>query len=143
MNLNQKLVPILADGIPGYNKKINEIEVAVNWLLGMRTSNGPPITESDQGPIINLSQGPAAQAPGGDQPWLTAPNGEAAQWSQVTVLDKANAQVYDLWAWTSKTHMNINNALWLKDPNGVAAQWVQHDVCVGGSVVSKWFWGTP
>ena len=95
MNLNKKIAKFTTDGIAGYNGKINELVDAVNWLGGMRTINGKSIAESDQGPVIDLSQISATQS---FEPWMT-------------------------------------------DPNGNAAGWVQHDVCVSGVVVSKWFWG--
>jgi|SRR6516164_376714 hypothetical protein len=101
MNLNRQIKPFTSDGIPAYNAKFGEVIEAVNWLLKIRTINGKPISESDQGPIIDLSPVNSTQAPQtGPEPWLT-------------------------------------------DPNGVAAGWIQHDVCVNGNVVSKWFWGTP
>jgi|SRR5215510_2492336 len=98
MNLNKKIEKFRVDGIPAYNQKINELIEAVNWLAGIRTINGKPVRESDQGPIIDLSQVNQTQNPASP---------------------------------------------WANDPNGVQAGWIQHDVCVSGSVVKKWFWGTP
>lgn len=96
MNLNTKFKRITIDGIPEYNQAINQLSAAVEWLLGVRTINGRPVRESDQGPVIDLSVANMTQA--GAQPWMTTPDGQPAGW-------------------------------------------VQHDVCVNGQVVSKWFWG--
>ena len=143
MNINQRIAELDSKGgLPRYNRKINELVEIINWLMGMQTSNGKIVSENSRGPVLSTG-GVAAPTPTGDQPWLTAPDSTAAQWTQVTVIDVPNGQVYDLWSWTGQTHINPRFEVWLKDPDGVAAQWVQHDVCVSGSVVSKWFWGTP
>jgi hypothetical protein len=55
MNINYKVKEISRGGIPGYNKKINEMAKCLNWLMGMRAINGDNISESATGPIINLS----------------------------------------------------------------------------------------
>lgn len=55
MNLNKKIELFEGDGIPEYNRRINNIAIAVNWLLGVRVINGKPISESDQGPVFDLS----------------------------------------------------------------------------------------
>jgi hypothetical protein len=52
MNLNKKIDKLTADGIPTYNRKINELIDAVNWLAGVRSINGKNVRESDQGPVL-------------------------------------------------------------------------------------------
>jgi len=143
MKLNKKIEKFKSDGIPGYNQKINELIEAVNWLAGVRTINGKNIAESDQGPIIDLSPVNQSQSPA--SPWANDPNGNQAGWQKILYIDPnytTSGLGYLVWAWTGPNLLQ-NQLLWLTDPNGVPAQWVQHDVCVNGQVVSKWFWGTP
>jgi hypothetical protein len=139
MNLNQKIELFKADGIPAYNGKINELVRAVNWLAGVRTINGKPVRESDQGPVIDLSPVSSTQNP---TPWTIDPTGAPAGWLKLTVLDTVNANLFDCYGWCG-SGFNVRPAPWLKDPDGTAAQWVKHQVCVSGQVVNKWFWGTP
>jgi hypothetical protein len=142
MNLNQKIEPIRGDGIPGYNRKINELISAVNWLMGMRVTNGKPVGESDQGPVFDLSQVNATQAGG---PGLTDPDGNSAGWLKALIFDPDyvnNHQFDESWIWSGTVESNPLIP-WMTDPDGVQAQWVQHNVCVGTQVVAKWFWGTP
>lgn len=142
MNLNKKITKFKGDGIPAYNDKINELIDAANWLLGVRTINGKVISESDQGPVIDLSPVNSTQA---SDPTAIDPDGNQAGWQKVLFIDPnytASGLGYLVWAWSGPALLQ-NQLSWLTDPNGVKAQWVQHDVCVGGQVVSKWFWGTP
>ena len=142
MNLNQKIAPIRGDGIPGYNRKINEIIVALNWLMGMRVTNGRPVQESDQGPVFDLSPANMTQSAG---PWAVDPDGNPAGWLRALTFDPnyvTNQQFDESWIWSGAVEANPFIP-WMSDPNGVQAGWVQHDVCVNGTVVQKWFWGTP
>jgi hypothetical protein len=143
MNLNKKITKFSGDGIPEYNKAINELIDAVNWLAGVRTINGKPIAESDQGPVLDLSQVNASQSPA--SPWANDPNGNQAGWQKILFIDPnytSSGLGYLVWAWSGPALLQ-NQLSWLTDPNGVSAQWVQHNVCENGQVVSKWFWGTP
>jgi hypothetical protein len=56
MNLNYKISEIQNGGIPGYNDHLNDMIRCINWMLGMRTSNGNPISESSSGPVIDLGE---------------------------------------------------------------------------------------
>jgi len=105
--LNQKIKPISAGGIPGYNRVINQLIEAVNWLQGIRTTNGQPIKESATGPVIDL--GPADRTPSNGTSdgtesgaWLTTPAGETAAWYQVTVLSSDRTTVSQLWVWAGQ-----------------------------------------
>jgi hypothetical protein len=146
MNLNQRIEELRGDGIPGYNAKINQMIRTINWLMGVRVTNGRPVRESDSGPVFDLSP---ATAQGGPQPWLTDPNGNPATWEYLTALDLDGKvtgtpnNLYQAWAWMGNEVYNIKPVPWMTDPNGAPAGWVQHDVCVNGTVVQKWFWGTP
>src|SRR4029077_4373040 len=145
MNINQRIAELGSGGLPRYNNKCNELARAVNWLLGMQTSAGP-VSDGGRGPIINV---PAASTQG-SQPWLTDPDGDPAGWVYIYGIDldgsvtgHTNA-LYKSWAWLGKPSSIATQAIpWMVDPNNNTAQWVQHDVCVNGQVVSKWFWGTP
>jgi len=144
MNLNKKIEKFKADGIPAYNAKINELVETVNWLAGMRVINGKKISESDQGPVFDLSPVNTTQS-GGSGPWANDPAGNAAGWQKILYIDPSYSTSglgFLVWAWTGP-NLQQNNLPWLTDPAGKLAQWVQHDVCVNGQVVSKWFWGTP
>ena len=113
------------------------------WLAGMRTINGRQIAESDQGPVIDLSQVASTQS--GGNPWAIDPDGFRAGWSKVLVMDPNYAQSgngFVLWFWASPNAFT-SPLPFLTDPDGTPAQWVQHQVCVDGNVVNKWFWGTP
>jgi len=143
MNLNKKIEKFKGDGIPAYNQKINELIDAVNWLVGVRTINGKGVRESDQGPVFDLSQVNTTQT--GSMPWANDPDGNRAGWQKILFIDPDYTNTglgYLVWAWSGPASFE-NQLSWLTDPNGIAAQWVQHDVCVNGQVVSKWFWGTP
>jgi len=95
MNLNKKIEKFTADGIPAYNRKINELIDAVNWLAGIRTINGKTIAESDQGPILDLSQINTTQ--GGPTPWAVDPDGNQAGWIQYDVC--ISGTVVKKWFW--------------------------------------------
>jgi len=143
MNLNKKIAKFTGDGIEEYNLKFNELIDTVNWLAGMRTINGRQIAESDQGPVIDLSQVASTQS--GGNPWAIDPDGFRAGWSKVLVMDPNYAQSgngFVLWFWASPNAFT-SPLPFLTDPDGTPAQWVQHQVCVDGNVVNKWFWGTP
>jgi hypothetical protein len=133
MNLNKKIAKFSGDGIPAYNAKFDELIDAVNWLAGLRTINGKPVAESDQGPVIDLSQVSATQA-------LTAglfnmdPDGNQAGWSLITCLNLDTKQSFETWIWTGQVAKNILPIRWLTDPANNPARWV---VCIDNS-----FWGT-
>ena len=131
MNLNQKIDPIRGDGIPGYNRKINEIIAALNWLMGMRVINGRPISESDQGPVFDLSQANMTQGKGALD--ATDPNGNPAGWSKIKVFDPTGLVFYDVYAWTGAL-LSQEDAPWLFDPASKQAGWI---VCTDNT-----FWGT-
>src|ERR1700739_3865112 len=97
MNINHKIKEIAKGGIPGYNRKINEIVKCVNWLLGMRVINGvgSGVTESSTGPVIDLSTIQANQ----QQPWAIDPNGSSTGWTLMTYLD-ASGNLNDGYVWT-------------------------------------------
>lgn len=137
MNLNQQIKPFLADGIPEYNRKFNEVIAAINYLMKMRVVNGKPVRDSDQGPVIDL-----AVAEGAAEPWLTDPNGNPAGWRALITLDPDAVHVDQEFVWCGPVLTTLTPP-WMTDPDGVQAQWVQHQVCVNGQVVNKWFWGTP
>src|ERR1700757_2305642 len=106
MNLNKKIEKIKGDGIPFYNEKINDLIDAVNWLAGIRTINGKNIRESDQGPVLDLSQVNTTQnaTQGGPTPWTHDPDGNQAGWVKVIVLDPnyiSTGQSWSRWIWTS------------------------------------------
>lgn len=150
MNLNRKLKKFSGDGIPAYNARINELVDAANWLLGIRTINGRAIAESDQGPILDLSQANMTQPGSGNNPWATDPDGNPAGWKKITGIDLDGSitgytnSMFKLWTWVGiPQNISSEPIPWMVDPNNNTAQWVQHDVCVGGQVVTKWFWGTP
>jgi hypothetical protein len=143
MNLNKKIDKLTADGIPTYNRKINELIDAVNWLAGVRAINGKNVRESDQGPVFDLSQTNNTQSPG--SPWANDPDGNQAGWQKILYIDPSYSTSglgYLVWAWTGPNLLQ-NQLSWLTDPTGTPAQWVQHQVCVNNQVVNKWFWGTP
>jgi hypothetical protein len=132
MNLNQRIEEIRGDGIPGYNAKINQMIRTLNWLMGVRVTNGRPVRESDQGPIFDLS---SATAQGGGQPWMTDPAGNAAGWSLITCLNLQTNQSFQVWIWTGQTAIGTPaNIPWMFDPSQVPAGWV---VCS-----QQTFWGT-
>jgi len=95
MNLNKKIEKFKADGIPGYNQKINEVIDALNWLAGMRAINGKPIAESDQGPIFDLSQ--VSQSQTSAAPWAVDPDGNQAGWIKYDVC--ISGTVVKKWFW--------------------------------------------
>lgn len=103
--LNGKLKPISGGGIPGYNKLLNEIVAAVNWLQGIRTVNGQPIADSATGPVIDLSPvtgaTPAATADGTGAGALT-PDGETAGWYEVSILSADRTTISSLWVWAGQ-----------------------------------------
>lgn len=139
-NFNDKIQEYTGDGIPAYNRKINEIIRKLNWLMGMRSINGKPITESDQGPVFDLA--PAGSV---SDPWAADPDGNAAGWLKGLVTDPNyvdNGQFDLCWMWTGAVESNPLIP-WMSDPDGTQAQWVQHQVCENGATVNKWFWGTP
>lgn len=129
-NFNDKIAEYTGDGIPAYNRKINEIVKKLNWLMGMRSINGKPITESDQGPVFDLSPVNTSQ---GAQPWLTDPAGNRAGWSKVKVFDPTGLMFFDVYAWTGAL-LAQEDAPWLFDPSNKQAGWI---VCPDNS-----FWGT-
>src|SRR5215475_722042 len=136
MNLNKKIEKFKGDGIPGYNQKINELIDAVNWLAGIRTINGKSVAESDQGPIIDLSQVNTTQS--APSPWANDPDGNQAGWMKVLVLNPnqngpVTQSAWIQWVWTGPTDL-IGALPWLIDPSGNAADWVN---CTHNA-----FWGT-
>jgi hypothetical protein len=129
-NINQRIEPLGQGGMPRYNRKVNELINTVNWLMGMRSETGIPISEGGRGPII-----PSAPASvGGAQPWLTDPDGNAAGWSSITCLNLQKNQAFDVWIWTGQTAKNVRNIPWMIDPSNLLADWV---VCAQNT-----FWGT-
>jgi hypothetical protein len=132
MNLNRKIETIRGDGIPGYNRKINEIIAALNWLMGVRAINGRPISESDQGPVFDLSQANMTQ--GGQGLDAFDPDGNKADWSLITCLNLETNQSFEIWIWTGQVAKNIQNIPWAFDPSNNQAGWI---VCAQNS-----FWGT-
>ena len=126
MNLNKKIAKFTGDGIPEYNKAINELIDAVNWLAGVRTINGKPIAESDQGPVLDLSQVNTTQS--GPSPWANDPDGNQAGWLKVLVLNPNQGPppgltCWEQWIWTSNT-LETAGLPWLVDPNGAVAHWL-------------------
>lgn len=57
-NLNRKIEK-LTGGFKKYTNKVNEIIDRIDWLNGMRTSNGYPIIEESRGPVIDSRTGAA------------------------------------------------------------------------------------
>jgi hypothetical protein len=121
MNLNKKISKFTGDGIPEYNNAINELIDAVNWLAGMRTINGKPIAESDQGPVLDLSQVNTTQT--GPSPWATDPDGNPAGWTKVKIFDPSGQRFIDDWVWTG-VGSDAGIAPWIQDLNGAKATWV-------------------
>jgi hypothetical protein len=74
--LFSKIKPIGQGGIPGEVRKINECVERINWLCGIHTINGLPMSDTSTGPVIDLSLPPP-----GAQPWLIDPNGNPAGWA--------------------------------------------------------------
>jgi hypothetical protein len=73
------------------------------------------------------------------------PSGNPAGWQKILYIDPSYSTTglgYLVWAWTGPNLLQ-NPLSWLTDPDGNPAQWVQHQVCVNGQVINKWFWGTP
>src|ERR1700747_721956 len=132
MNLNKKISKFTGDGIPEYNKAINELIDAVNWLAGVRTINGKPIAESDQGPVLDLSQVDARQTSA--SPGANSPDGDQAGWSLITCLNLDTNQSFQTWIWTGQTAKNVQPISWMTDPTNTPAGWV---ICSDNS-----FWGT-
>lgn len=131
-NFNDKIAEFVGDGIPAYNRKLNEIIKRLNWLMGMRSVNGKPITESDQGPVFDLA--PASSS--GPNPWATDPAGNAAGWTLLVILDTDWATTGDFtsrWIWCGPP-IDYNPVPWLDDPSGNPAGWI---VCAQNA-----FWGT-
>jgi hypothetical protein len=122
MNLNKKITKFSGDGIPEYNRAINELIDAVNWLAGVRTINGKAIAESDQGPVLDLSQVNASQTSA--SPWANSPDGNQAGWSLITCLNLDTNQSFQTWIWTGQTAENVRNIPWAFDPSGTAAGWL-------------------
>jgi hypothetical protein len=102
-------------------------------MLGMRVVNGNPITESAQGPELDTSQN-VPVAPTQTQPWMQDPLGNAAGWTQITLLDLVQNQSYQLWAWTGPVIGTPLPIPWMTDPANVPAGWI---VCTDNT-----FWGT-
>jgi hypothetical protein len=129
-NINQRIEPLGQGGMPRYNRKVNEIIDTVNWLMGMRSDSGLPISEGGRGPVIpagGVSTTPAT-------PWATDPDGNAAGWTKLTCFNLSLDEVFDLWVWTGQTATNVRNIPWGFDPAGNQAGWI---VCPSNS-----FWGT-
>jgi hypothetical protein len=122
MNLNRKIETIRGDGIPGYNRKINEIIAALNWLMGVRSINGRPISESDQGPVFDLS--PANMTQSGQGLDAFDPDGNKAGWSLITCLNLQTNQSFQTWIWTGQVAKNIQNIPWAFDPSNNQAGWI-------------------
>src|ERR1700741_95649 len=104
MNLNKKIAKFTGDGIPEYNRAINELIDAVNWLAGVRTINGKPIAESDQGPVFDLSAVNSNQSPA--SPWANDPNGNQAGWQKILFIDPNYTTTglgFLIWAWSGPT----------------------------------------
>jgi hypothetical protein len=119
-NINQRIEPLGQGGMPRYNRKVNELINTVNWLMGMRSDTGIPISEGGRGPII-----PSAPASvGGAQPWLTDPDGNAAGWSSITCLNLQKNQAFDVWIWTGQTAKNVRDIPWMIDTHGNTAHWL-------------------
>ena len=138
MNLNKKITKFTADGIPAYNNKINELIEAVNWLAGMRTINGRAVSESDQGPVIDLSQAGSTQPSGTNNPWKNDPDGNPAGWMKVLILNpdqtgSITQASWIQWIWTGPTEL-VGSLPWQVDPGGNRAKWI---VCTNNT-----FWGT-
>jgi hypothetical protein len=142
MNLNHQIKPVPAT--LNVWRKLNEVIDTLNWIMSMY---GDVSTDGNsQLQIIPGSRGPVFRMnvqSGNQQPWATDPDGNPAGWLKTVTLDPNDTTIGDEhWSWSGA--VESNPALpWMKDPNGVQAQWVQHDVCVNGVVISKYFWGTP
>jgi hypothetical protein len=123
MNINQRIAELGAGGLPRYNRKVNELIEAVNWLMGMQTTTGK-ISEGGRGPIIDT----APVAGTGAQPWLSDPDGNAAGWLKVLVLNPNQGSppgltCWEQWIWTSNS-LATTGLPWLVDPNGAVAHWL-------------------
>lgn len=122
MNLNKKIAKFTGDGIEEYNRKFNELIEAVNWLNGIRTLNGRAISESDQGPVIDLSQVNTTQT--GSDASGKDPDGNQAGWRKITLIDPSTGQFEDLWAWTGSALSNIRQVPWWFDESSIQAHWL-------------------
>ena len=145
--LNGKISPISSGGIPGYNRVINQLVEAVNWLSGIRSANGKPITDSSTGPVIDLSPvgGPPAAASSGEPGTVSLTDASAEGTSLISdpsgVLKRLD----------TGDDLSINDSggvitfilaePWKTTPDGEPAGWVQHQVCIDGVVQYKYFWG--
>jgi hypothetical protein len=144
MNINQRIDELNQGGIPRYNRKINELIETVNWLMGMRSDSGQPISEGGRGPVIPTGNVAVAA---GATPWTTDPDGNAAGWTLTLALDLDGAvtgftnSMYMVWTWTGSGVTNLGQIPWMVTPGNETAGWAQHDVCVAGVVTQKWFWG--
>jgi len=96
--LFSKIRPIRKGGIPGERNKINELVDRVNWLCGIHTINGNPMSDTTTGPRIDLAQN---TVPSGslDQPWTIDPNGSSTGWTLITYLD-ASGNLWDMYVWS-------------------------------------------
>jgi hypothetical protein len=140
--LNQKIKPIRTGGIPGYNRIINDIIAAVNWLQGIRTINGPAISETITGPVITF---PTRQATSGGATALS--DAETSEGVSIIndpggVLKRVKASSAGVTvADSGGTEVAIDLGAPKTTPDGQPAGWVQHQVCINGTPVNKWFWG--
>jgi len=82
--LFSKIQPLITGGIPRQRIKIDELVDRVNWLCGIHTINGLPMSDTTTGPRIDLSD-LGNPTPNQVQPWLTDPNGNPAGWIQWNV----------------------------------------------------------
>jgi hypothetical protein len=92
----------------------------------MRSEGGYPISNSAKGPVIP-SAVPTTQADD-TQPWANDPDGNAAGWLKVIVLnDNLNSPpsqaAQEQWIWTSNT-LQFKNLVWLQTPSGLPASWL-------------------
>jgi hypothetical protein len=126
VNINHQIKELGPGGLPRYNRKCNELIEAVNWLLGMQTSNGKQISEGVKGPVLHVGDSAAAATPA--SPWVTDPDGNQAGWLKVLVLNPNQGSppgltCWEQWIWTSNS-LGTTGLPWLVDPNGAVAHWL-------------------